>query len=216
MEKQLLFLLDYDLRMDEEELLHHFSRFLRRPSGGIRHKPSMDSCKTSDSPYPTTPRRSSRMNQQALPTPSPSPVRPSPQCIQPALRSRASARSLVSHRMSPTSSSSSMGSGTDVFTDEMTSSGTEDSSAGEEMDYHMEPKSHGGLRRTYVSRTKLNQVYQHSSSSSTSSTGSQQRPVSGSLLAKAMQAGKGMLSGVSGGRQQSESMVVDSAMSTVA
>ncbi|GAA6058283.1 hypothetical protein JCM3770_002892 [Rhodotorula araucariae] len=30
MERQLLFLLDYDLRMDEVELLHHFAPFLRR------------------------------------------------------------------------------------------------------------------------------------------------------------------------------------------
>ncbi|GAA6050342.1 hypothetical protein JCM3770_002972 [Rhodotorula araucariae] len=30
MERQLLFLLDYDLRMDEAELLHHFAPFLRR------------------------------------------------------------------------------------------------------------------------------------------------------------------------------------------
>ncbi|KAK4331020.1 PHO85 cyclin-1 [Rhodotorula toruloides] len=32
MERQLLFLLDYDLRMDESELIQHFEPFLRRPS----------------------------------------------------------------------------------------------------------------------------------------------------------------------------------------
>lgn len=101
MEKQLLYLLDYDLRMTEDELVFHFQPFMRpsreqsfsgvhRPT--LAHRmPSLESCTGSSpatSPYPVTPRRGSRsgyLNQDAqlnkhgvssyLPTPSPSPVR---------------------------------------------------------------------------------------------------------------------------------------------
>ncbi|BGP58553.1 hypothetical protein JCM8202_001217 [Rhodotorula sphaerocarpa] len=43
MERQLLFLLDYDLRMDEAELIHHFAPFLTRASpvaSSSRHQPA--------------------------------------------------------------------------------------------------------------------------------------------------------------------------------
>ena len=93
MEKQLLYLLDYDLRMTEEELVFHFQPFMRpsreqsfsgvhRPNMAHR-MPSLESCTGSSpatSPYPVTPRRGSQPHvkngvSNYLPTPSPSPVR---------------------------------------------------------------------------------------------------------------------------------------------
>lgn len=93
MEKQLLYLLDYDLRMTEEDLLFHFRPFLATPTylhplalspdfPGLKERvPSLESCGSSSpatSPYPVTPNRrpTGRMDYKVnLPTPSASPVR---------------------------------------------------------------------------------------------------------------------------------------------
>ncbi|GAA5870334.1 hypothetical protein JCM1840_004695 [Sporobolomyces johnsonii] len=89
MERQLLFLLDFDLRIDESELLEHFAPFLpRQPvastSSPLRvHTSSAPSTRPADSlPSPKTPRRtplnlstpdSSRRRRRAAPdSPSPS------------------------------------------------------------------------------------------------------------------------------------------------
>lgn len=103
MERQLLFLLDYDLRMEESELLTHFAPFLRRPTAsGSSHRTraSIDESKMdlSSPHYPTTPRRSSHVT--ALLTPSPSP-----------LPSRVRAPTSSSQRVSPVESCSSNDSG---------------------------------------------------------------------------------------------------------
>ncbi|KAK4047661.1 PHO85 cyclin-1 [Microbotryomycetes sp. JL221] len=71
-ERQLLFLLDYDLRMDEEDLLQHFAPFLRRVASSSKPRASV----SSESSYPSTPsRRTSAPLDQY--TPSSSPRRPS-------------------------------------------------------------------------------------------------------------------------------------------
>jgi hypothetical protein len=92
MEKQLLYLLDYDLRMSEDELLLHFAPFLPKPRatsaattlgvGRPHHAmrmPSLESCASSvgDSPMPVTPKRGASIAIPAhgLATPSPSPTR---------------------------------------------------------------------------------------------------------------------------------------------
>ena len=78
MERQLLFLLDYDLRMDETELLAHFHPFLIRPNT------SASCCVRPAEPvipaYPTTPSRPATARSTCsapitgLLTPSPSPI----------------------------------------------------------------------------------------------------------------------------------------------
>jgi hypothetical protein len=96
MEKQLLYLLDYDLRMTEDELIIHFQPFLNygpHPHAApvvLQHiasrVPSLESCSSSPptSPYPVTPQRPSRSAMQshnekkaqtAFPSPAPSPIR---------------------------------------------------------------------------------------------------------------------------------------------
>ncbi|GAA6037015.1 hypothetical protein JCM8097_005509 [Rhodosporidiobolus ruineniae] len=77
MERQLLFLLDFDLRMDENELLQHFEPFLpREPVASTSrlnvsahvHPPSDSSSRRHVESVPTTPRRARPSSQ--LPTPS--------------------------------------------------------------------------------------------------------------------------------------------------
>ncbi|KAM0750344.1 hypothetical protein T439DRAFT_314709 [Meredithblackwellia eburnea MCA 4105] len=87
MERQLLFLLDFDLRMEEPELLHHFQPFLRRPmastsSGSFRARvEARPSVTTAPPSYPTTPRRASNgkgpSGAEGLLTPPPSASRSS-------------------------------------------------------------------------------------------------------------------------------------------
>lgn len=96
MEKQLLYLLDYDLRMSEDELLHHFQPFLRRatpPSPPpvwstptavrtpqtLRNMPSLEACSpssTASSLSPVTPGSSSTgRGSRDMVSPSTSPIR---------------------------------------------------------------------------------------------------------------------------------------------
>ncbi|KAK4046451.1 PHO85 cyclin-1 [Microbotryomycetes sp. JL201] len=65
-ERQLLFLLDYDLRMDEEDLLEHFAPFLRRVASSSKPRASVSS---DSSYYPSTPSRRQSSEPQAYPTP---------------------------------------------------------------------------------------------------------------------------------------------------
>lgn len=77
MERQLLFLLDYDLRMEESELLTHFAPFLRKPTAStstLRTRSTVTEPRVETSAdYPTTPKRSNHVV-TALLTPSPSPL----------------------------------------------------------------------------------------------------------------------------------------------
>ena len=95
MERQLLFLLDYDLRMEESELLEHFRPFMRQPTastsaaGGampmytrrpsLAGRPNLPPTpqETPASLYPSTPRRGSlaHVKSSGMVTPSPSPTR---------------------------------------------------------------------------------------------------------------------------------------------
>ncbi|KAK4699235.1 PHO85 cyclin-1, partial [Phenoliferia sp. Uapishka_3] len=112
MERQLLFLLDFDLRMEESELLEHFQPFLRRPvastSSGIAFRPRQDVRSVAPPlAYPSTPRRVSAKapsGADGLLTPSPSPTRPSAHSSS-SYRARPSSSSR--QRISPTESSSS-------------------------------------------------------------------------------------------------------------
>ncbi|KAL8277043.1 hypothetical protein RQP46_010577 [Phenoliferia psychrophenolica] len=120
MERQLLFLLDFDLRMDEPELLEHFQPFLRRPVASTSAAPSFRTARQSESrpsltgsitppAYPTTPRRSTKApsGAEGLLTPSPSPTRPSTHSSS-SNQASSRARSSSSHRrISPSDSSSS-------------------------------------------------------------------------------------------------------------
>lgn len=88
MERQLLFLLDYDLRMDESELIHHFAPFMRRASpvaSSSRHAypaavPAAAPMPAQVEQKPVSPctpssaagRRPSANEQHAYPTPPPS------------------------------------------------------------------------------------------------------------------------------------------------
>ncbi|KAI5481383.1 hypothetical protein MNV49_005005 [Pseudohyphozyma bogoriensis] len=107
MERQLLFLLDYDLRMEEPELLAHFHPFLRNTVAAQHTYQYMAASvpremarpQVAAPQYPTTPRRSTVRAacppaDTGLLTPSPSPVH----------YSRAT---IAAHRPSPASSSSS-------------------------------------------------------------------------------------------------------------
>lgn len=78
MERQLLFLLDYDLRMEEPELLAHFHPFLRRSASAPAPTYALAPVPTPVSrvelvQYPTTPKRLAPAPSGLL-TPSPSPV----------------------------------------------------------------------------------------------------------------------------------------------
>lgn len=95
MEKQLLYLLDYDLRMSEAELLQHFQPFLRRttppappawsppaalrtPQQTLRHVPSLEACSptsTASSRSPVTPGTTSDRSVRDMLSPTTSPVR---------------------------------------------------------------------------------------------------------------------------------------------
>lgn len=100
MEKQLLYLLDFDLRMTEDELLQHFEPFMRKqtprvqitssppqqannvegtPARSLRSMPSLETCSPASSastPSPVTPGHSERYYHSAtLHTPSHSPIR---------------------------------------------------------------------------------------------------------------------------------------------
>ncbi|SGY17863.1 BQ5605_C015g07919 [Microbotryum silenes-dioicae] len=125
MERQLLFLLDYDLRIVEEELVEHFAPFLRRPVASTsRHpyrestRPSVSSASASmNAVAPRTPsRRSSTATTQkgretGLLTPSPTPGRRSSNATSSTSASSSRRPSVISSqhrpRVSPTGSSSS-------------------------------------------------------------------------------------------------------------
>ena len=124
MEKQLLYLLDYDLRMTEDELCFHFQPFMKRRVPAhmgsfsslarptLSHRiPSLESCGSSPaaSPYPVTPKRPSRSQAEyakgsipSMPTPSPSPRRSSHNQSSPYARRQAQ------RRVSPSSSDDEM------------------------------------------------------------------------------------------------------------
>ncbi|ORY88516.1 hypothetical protein BCR35DRAFT_317590 [Leucosporidium creatinivorum] len=108
-ERQLLFLLDYDLRMDEEDLLHHFAPFLRRPVPSTSRSAATTpraSVSGESSSYPSTPARRTSADPGLL-TPSPSPRRPSHIASLPTPRRTAPAPVPAAPvRVSPTSSSS--------------------------------------------------------------------------------------------------------------
>ncbi|KAM0790542.1 hypothetical protein ACM66B_003410 [Microbotryomycetes sp. NB124-2] len=107
-ERQLLFLLDYDLRMDEEDLIEHFAPFLRRVASSSKPRASV----SSESSYPSTPsRRQSSEPQLAYPTPTsrrPSHLAslPTPRRTAPATSGTSSATSSARSSMSAASSSS--------------------------------------------------------------------------------------------------------------
>lgn len=126
MEKQLLYLLDYDINMTEDELLLHFRPFLSLPQympspppqpwiptraaapqtpRTIRTMPSLESCASSpaDSASPVTPGNNVALTPEAmLPTPSPSPLRRGAQQYGPSLQAKAG---YEPRRTSPLSSS---------------------------------------------------------------------------------------------------------------
>lgn len=119
MERQLLFLLDYDLRMEESELLQHFAPFLRRPiaSTSSNSAPSASSpsrARTSsvdarmEECYPVSPVRASAAG-NTLMTPSASPhyTTSTSRGQQPSLN----VATLTADRVSPSGSSSSNESG---------------------------------------------------------------------------------------------------------
>lgn len=132
MERQLLFLLDFDLRMDEPELLEHFQPFLRRPVASTstaspyrprqESRPSLSGSITPPA-YPTTPRRSSAKGPsgaEGLLTPSPSPTRPSQHSQSNVSRQRPTS----SHRRISPAESSSSG---ETMSDDLASDSGEDS-----------------------------------------------------------------------------------------
>ncbi|GAA5983020.1 hypothetical protein JCM10908_006870 [Rhodotorula pacifica] len=76
MERQLLFLLDYDLRMDEAELIHHFAPFMRQESpvaSSSRAPAPAPALAEPKIPMPCTPPRSSSPREQAASYPTPPP-----------------------------------------------------------------------------------------------------------------------------------------------
>ncbi|GAA5869202.1 hypothetical protein JCM8547_005167 [Rhodosporidiobolus lusitaniae] len=141
MERQLLFLLDYDLRMEESDLLEHFAPFLRRSSTSRQQLSSYASSSASyqqqasrapapaqlASPYtpaPSTPvRRPSNVNTSCPPpadsgylTPPPSARRTSPHTSS-RQQQNPSYRRPQNVRVSPTESNSSGGTLSDVESD---------------------------------------------------------------------------------------------------
>ncbi|BGP52177.1 PHO85 cyclin-1 [Rhodotorula kratochvilovae] len=119
MERQLLFLLDYDLRMDEAELLHHFAPFLRRAAPVASTSRAQYAATTSPSYYaqqqqlaPSTPQRKVELSTGYL-TPPPSARQaahhPAPRARQP--------QPAAHTRVSPAESQSSGGTLSDVESD---------------------------------------------------------------------------------------------------
>lgn len=95
-EKQLLYLLDYDLRMDEETLIDAFAPFL--PASSVPAKPAVEPVHV-----PATPKRTPSKERPAMPlTPSPSPVR-LPVSVPPS-SSELAPRASSSRHVSPVSS----------------------------------------------------------------------------------------------------------------
>ncbi|KWU45312.1 hypothetical protein RHOSPDRAFT_28893 [Rhodotorula sp. JG-1b] len=121
MERQLLFLLDYDLRMDEAELVHHFAPFMASPVASTsRAAVSVTPpCTPSAAASPSSRRPSPREREQAAasyPTPSSSSARrsttpPSSQSTTERYHRRAPAY------VSPTDSNSSGGTLSDIESD---------------------------------------------------------------------------------------------------
>ncbi|GAA94131.1 uncharacterized protein L969DRAFT_93514 [Mixia osmundae IAM 14324] len=119
MESQLLQLLDYDLRMSEEELLVHFRPFLRQAVpvtaaalGGRpladRRMPSLESCGSTStfasSACPPTPRRVSQhhaYSKPAVPTPGNSPMRRTSSAQSGSPYTRTAQRQAHRQRVSP-------------------------------------------------------------------------------------------------------------------
>ncbi|TNY17762.1 alternative cyclin Pcl1 [Rhodotorula diobovata] len=129
MERQLLFLLDYDLRMDEAELVHHFAPFLRRAApvastSRAQYAAPLPASSASSSHYaqqqqqqaPVTPQRKpERQQSSGYLTPPPSARRPTVQTALPQSRER---QHVASHpRDSPAESPSSGGTLSDVESD---------------------------------------------------------------------------------------------------
>lgn len=152
-EKQLLYLLDYDLRMDEETLLEAFAPFLpqsSRPAPAAAAAPApmersrSAEAKVGSSQVPVTPRRTPPQEKAGMPlTPSPSPVRLP---LSNASSSESLPRASSSRHVSPASSS---GSSTDMLTPD-TGSTDED----EEMaDYDASVKGARRLRLSPSQRT---------------------------------------------------------------
>ncbi|GAA5999430.1 hypothetical protein JCM5350_003982 [Sporobolomyces pararoseus] len=178
MERQLLFLLDYDLRMEESDLLTHFAPFLRRasPVASTSRSTSQQNYYSQSqqqlaSPYkPSTPPR--RASGVAVPsdstgylTPPPSARRPSSSATGPTSSRRSSRHHhhQVPHpRVSPAGSSSSGGTLSDV-----------DSS--DEMEYE-HPQQLQQQRSSVVTTPSRSSTRQRTHSSSSSSQ--QQQPQS--------------------------------------
>lgn len=212
MERQLLFLLDYDLRMDESELLAHFQPFLRRPVASTStYQPRSErmEAKSSslDAPaqYPVTPRRSlAKPSVDAgLLTPSPSPTRHSSHMSSSSNARRAAITS--PQRVSPAGSSSSGG----TMSDDLGSDSGE-----EEMDLDSAAYRRQTRASPPQSRSTAKYAGNQPTSSRRSSKPSPSYPVtptddadyrrveptlrsqrSGSFLRMTYEVGKGMLSG---------------------
>lgn len=116
MERQLLFLLDYDLRMEESELLIHFAPFLHTPVASTSSlKPRAIETRTTSptsTSYPSTPTRRQATCDVGLLTPSPSPTRRTATLL-PARRAPPSSQ----QRVSPSGSSS----GGETMSDDLSS-----------------------------------------------------------------------------------------------
>ncbi|GAA5967545.1 hypothetical protein JCM3765_007388 [Sporobolomyces pararoseus] len=180
MERQLLFLLDYDLRMEESDLLTHFAPFLRRASPVAStsrstsqqnyYSQSQQQQQQLASPYkPSTPPR--RASGVAVPsdstgylTPPPSARRPSSSATAPTSSRRSSRHHhhQVPHpRVSPAGSSSSGGTLSDV-----------DSS--DEMEYEHPQQLQQQQQRSSVVTPSRSSTRQRTHSSSSSSQQPQQ------------------------------------------
>ncbi|KAI5479847.1 G1/S-specific cyclin PLC1 [Pseudohyphozyma bogoriensis] len=114
MERQLLFLLDFDLRMDEPELIYHFSPFLRRPLASTSTYVPRSEVKTAHSNYPTTPTQHrpsavATAHDSGMLTPEPSPTRPTAGASLALPPRRGSVASSLKDEVSPATSSSSGG-----------------------------------------------------------------------------------------------------------
>lgn len=216
MERQLLFLLDYDLGMQESDLLEHFAPFLRRPvastSRSSTRAPAPAPIDTQHH-YPTTPTRRPSLApacDAGLLTPSPSPRRASHHQPQPAPRSAAP-------RVSPTGSTSSGG---DTLSDDLHSGSDSDSMDVDPRSASSRPKRTSPLARSSSRLTPPRRASKHLPSSAPltptdehsyplpaypTPPSSDRRPSypepalrtqrSGSFLRMTFEAGKGMLSG---------------------